>query len=176
VSPAGNLGNDNGSVIDGGYFENYGALSALELSRAAKHTLASEKPGIKRIILLISSDPDLDPNRALVRIRRATATNGGECVPSVAEREPPDTDATGRSADGDLANFQSVLRTTGFGGFLDGAVTRNGLSERAVRAGHRHTVGARSAWSARRRRARNRDLRGVASEKSDDMKGFWLKF
>jgi hypothetical protein len=123
VSPAGNLGNDNGSVIDGGYFENYGALSALELSRAAKHTLASEKPAIKRIILLISSDPDLDPNRALVRIRRATATNGAECVPSVAEREPPDADAT---ADGDLANFQSVARTTGFGGFLDGAVTRNG--------------------------------------------------
>ena len=128
LSPAGNLGNDNGSVIDGGYFENYGALSALELSRAAKdtldkRTLASKERGIKRIILLISSDPDLDPNRARVRIRGATATK--ECVPSVAEREPPDADATGTSADGDLANFQSVLRTTGFGGFLDGA-TRNG--------------------------------------------------
>ncbi len=36
VSPAGDLGNGNGSVIDGGYFENYGALSALELARAAK--------------------------------------------------------------------------------------------------------------------------------------------
>jgi hypothetical protein len=126
VSPAGNLGNDNGSVIDGGYFENYGALSALELSRAAKHALASEKPGIKRVILLISSDPDLDPSRALVRIRGATATNGEECVPSVAEREPPGTDATRTNADSDTANFQSVARTTGLGGFVDGAVTRNG--------------------------------------------------
>jgi hypothetical protein len=123
VSPAGNLGNDNGSVIDGGYFENYGALSALELSRAAKHALASENPGIKRVILLISSDPDLDP-RQLIRIRSA-AGNGEQCVPSVAEREPPGT-VTGASADGDPANFQSVPHTAGLGGFLDGAVTRNG--------------------------------------------------
>ena len=118
VSPAGNLANDNGSVIDGGYYENYGALSALELSRAAKYTLASEQPGIRRIILLISSDPDLDPTRALVRIRGTTSANGNECVPSIAEREPPGTYATRPSADGDRANFQSVQRTTGLGGFL----------------------------------------------------------
>ena len=36
ISPAGDLGDKHGSVIDGGYFENYGALSALELARAAR--------------------------------------------------------------------------------------------------------------------------------------------
>ena len=60
ISPAGDLGNRNGSVIDGGYFENYGALSALEIARAAQAALKDEKPRVKLVILMISSDPDLD--------------------------------------------------------------------------------------------------------------------
>jgi hypothetical protein len=99
VSPAGDLGNGNGSVIDGGYFENYGALSALELARAAKATLKDEKPGVKLVFLLISSDPSLDAKRTLVRINEP---KGGErCLVSVAERE----DAS--SSDG-APNYLSV--------------------------------------------------------------------
>ena len=59
VSPAGNLGYKKGSVIDGGYFENYGALSALEVARAARVALKNEQPGVKLVVLMISSDPSL---------------------------------------------------------------------------------------------------------------------
>ena len=45
ISPAGDLGDKHGSVIDGGYFENYGALSALELARAARQALRGEAAG-----------------------------------------------------------------------------------------------------------------------------------
>jgi hypothetical protein len=85
VSPAGDLGNGNGSVIDGGYFENYGALSALELARASKEALKDEKPGVKLVFLLISSDPGLDEKRTLVRINERKG--GKKCLVSVAERE-----------------------------------------------------------------------------------------
>ena len=85
VSPAGDLGNRNGSVIDGGYFENYGALSALELARAAKAALKDEKPAIKLVFLLISSDPSLDETRTRVRIKEPKG--GDKCMVSVAERE-----------------------------------------------------------------------------------------
>ena len=85
VSPAGDLGNKNGSVIDGGYFENYGALSALELARAARVALKDEKPGVKLVILMISSDPGLESSHTLVRINEAK--DGGKCLVSVAERE-----------------------------------------------------------------------------------------
>ena len=59
ISPAGDLGDQHGSAIDGGYFENYGALSALELARAARLALKKETPGVKLVILMISSDPGL---------------------------------------------------------------------------------------------------------------------
>ncbi len=85
VSPAGDLGNGNGSVIDGGYFENYGALSALELARAAKAALKDEKPGVKLVFLLISSDPSLEPKRTLVRIKEPKSAD--KCLVSVAVRE-----------------------------------------------------------------------------------------
>jgi hypothetical protein len=60
----------NGSVIDGGYFENYGALTALELARAAEATLNAEKPHVKLVILMISSDPDLAKAHTVVRIHQ----------------------------------------------------------------------------------------------------------
>jgi len=85
ISPAGDLRNKHGSVIDGGYFENYGALSALELARAARLELKDKKPGVKLVILMISSDPDLNQSHALVRIKEAK--DGGKCLVSVAERE-----------------------------------------------------------------------------------------
>jgi hypothetical protein len=41
---SGRSGYKKGSVIDGGYFENYGALSALEIARAAKVALKDAQP------------------------------------------------------------------------------------------------------------------------------------
>jgi heme exporter protein D len=114
ISPAGNLGRRkdpdsrswmltdltswkkwladwNGSVIDGGYFENYGALTALELARAAEATLNAEKPSaknphVKLVILMISSDPDLAKAHTVVRIQEPK--DGKECLVSSNEREP----------------------------------------------------------------------------------------
>jgi hypothetical protein len=72
VSPAGNLisakepGKRLGYVIDGGYFENYGAETALELARAALDVEISDKgkkvkleKKVKLVVLQISSDPSL---------------------------------------------------------------------------------------------------------------------
>ncbi|MGO7283340.1 hypothetical protein ACCT25_13280, partial [Rhizobium ruizarguesonis] len=85
ISPAGDLGQTRGSVIDGGYFENYGALTALELARAARLALKRETPGVKLIVLMISSDPGLKKARQLVRIKEAK--DHGGCLVSVAERD-----------------------------------------------------------------------------------------
>jgi hypothetical protein len=88
VSPAGNLGSNQGSVIDGGYFENFGALSALELAHAATRVLNDEQHHrVKLVILMISSDPDLNKNHMLVRIKKSTRPpQPGKCLVSVAER------------------------------------------------------------------------------------------
>jgi hypothetical protein len=101
VSPAGDLGHRRGSVIDGGYFENYGALTALELARAAKQTLKGMNPGVKLIFLLISSDPSLDEERTRVRIRQPKE-GPRTCLVSAAERE------TGSRVATDDPNYQSV--------------------------------------------------------------------
>ena len=108
ISPAGNLGRRkdpagdskswtlgawkqwlkdwNGSVIDGGYFENYGALTALELARAAEAILSAKNLPVKLVILMISSDPDLEKAHMLVRIHEPK--DGKECLVSSTEREP----------------------------------------------------------------------------------------
>jgi hypothetical protein len=88
VSPAGYLGGDRGSVIDGGYFENFGALSALELAHAATKALNDDapQPKVKLVILMISSDPDLASNHMLVRINESPTRHPGKCLVSVAER------------------------------------------------------------------------------------------
>jgi hypothetical protein len=95
ISPAGDLGDKHGSVIDGGYFENYGALSALELARAARWELRGEKPGVKLVILMISSDPSLKQAHELVRIKEAK--DHGPCLVSVTEREGAPSGAAGAS-------------------------------------------------------------------------------
>jgi hypothetical protein len=76
-------------VIDGGYFENFGALSALELAHAATRVLNDEQHHrVKLVILMISSDPDLNKNHMLVRIKKSTSPmHPGKCLVSVAERE-----------------------------------------------------------------------------------------
>jgi hypothetical protein len=107
ISPAGDLGDKHGSVIDGGYFENYGALSALELARAARWELKDKKPGVKLVILMISSDPDLKQAHELVRIKEAK--DGGKCLVSVAEREGAPSGAAGVSQKpDDLPNYLSL--------------------------------------------------------------------
>jgi hypothetical protein len=90
ISPAGNLQSatspihNRGYIIDGGYFENYGALTALELARKAIDAVDPDygKPGhrskIKPVILQISSDPTLKEDRTLVRARR----QGNGCMVS----------------------------------------------------------------------------------------------
>jgi hypothetical protein len=72
-------------VIDGGYFENYGALTALELARAAEAILIAQKANVKLVILMISSDPDLAKAHTLVRIHEQK--DGKECLVSSTERE-----------------------------------------------------------------------------------------
>ncbi|WP_407175473.1 hypothetical protein [Bradyrhizobium sp. STM 3562] len=82
VSPAGKLepegGNgflfgetNRGYVIDGGYFENYGAVTALELAREARAEIEKVRGvgAVKLIVLQISSDPTLTSERTRVRIR-----------------------------------------------------------------------------------------------------------
>jgi hypothetical protein len=80
------LANWNGSVIDGGYFETYGALTALELARAAETALRKENAHVKLVILMISSDPDLAKAHTLVRIDEPEDGKGG-CLVSSTERE-----------------------------------------------------------------------------------------
>ena len=58
----------NGSVIDGGYFENFGALSRSNWPATRKAALDKDKAPVKLVVLLISSDPDLGKAHPLVRI------------------------------------------------------------------------------------------------------------
>jgi hypothetical protein len=107
ISPAGDLGDKQGSVIDGGYFENYGALTALELARAARWELRHEKPGVKLVILMISSDPGLKQARQLVRIKEGK--DQGACLVSVAEREGAPSGAAGTLQSSDKSpNYLSL--------------------------------------------------------------------
>jgi hypothetical protein len=92
VSPAGKLvphiGPDlstkvanRGYVIDGGYFENYGALTALELARAARQEIEKSGGSVKLVILQISSDPTLTKDRTRVR----TIEVGDSCYLTTAD-------------------------------------------------------------------------------------------
>jgi hypothetical protein len=64
ISPAGSVRNQNQAIVDrivdGGYFENYGALAAKELALAVN----AVEPRLAPFVLVISNDPDdtLDPS------------------------------------------------------------------------------------------------------------------
>jgi hypothetical protein len=62
ISPAGEIRNREHQVIDrivdGGYFENYGALGAMELAQAIR----AVEPKLRPFVLVISNDPDEDPD------------------------------------------------------------------------------------------------------------------
>jgi hypothetical protein len=71
ISPPGGVRNQEHQIIDrivdGGYVENYGALSALELALAMR----AVEPGLAPFVLVISNDPDdaLDPEDDVVSIK-----------------------------------------------------------------------------------------------------------
>ena len=75
---SGQKSQNRGYVIDGGYFENYGALTALELARRARSEIEQEKGlgKVRLVILQISSDPTLTRARTRVRIKNVSE----ECV------------------------------------------------------------------------------------------------
>jgi hypothetical protein len=64
ISPAGSVRNQDQAIVDrivdGGYFENYGALGAKELALAVN----AIEPALAPLVLTITNDPDdlLDPN------------------------------------------------------------------------------------------------------------------
>jgi hypothetical protein len=114
VSPAGNLISattplhNRGYILDGGYYEAYGAETALELARKAIDAIDPEhgRPGhknlVKLVILQISSDPGLKDDRTLVRAKLAT---GKSCTVSTLQ---PAT------ALPDHANYLEVLDAVGW--------------------------------------------------------------
>lgn len=104
VQPAGTLirgGHNNGHIIDGGYFENFGAITAGQIMRHVVHYLRgnegqTENPELVGkelvpIVIQISSDPDIDDEASLPL-----------CAVSVPSR-----------CDGDLPGLEPELGTTG---------------------------------------------------------------
>jgi len=64
VTPAGtlrerNAGERRGHIVDGGYYENFGAITALELLRAVRRELERGDRKARPLLIQISSDPDL---------------------------------------------------------------------------------------------------------------------
>jgi hypothetical protein len=65
VSPAGTLvrGGDNlGHIVDGGYFENFGAVTALQALRAALRAIGEAGKWAEPFLIQISNDPGLGPD------------------------------------------------------------------------------------------------------------------
>jgi hypothetical protein len=126
ISPPGSVRNRNQAIVDrivdGGYFENYGALSAQELALAV-HAV---QPDLNPLVLVVSNDPDdlLNPDNdsdtaakehrrdqraAQVKKARA-AVNGNEPISDIVT--PVTTVANTRTARGilDVDELRSSLR------------------------------------------------------------------
>ncbi|GBF25803.1 hypothetical protein MnTg02_00837 [bacterium MnTg02] len=116
ISPHGNIRNSRGQIIDrvvdGSYFEGFGALSALEFAEAVG------RRGLRPFVLLISNSPDLPDLPCLTDRDPKTACQ----VPSIRARQaslvtgpcPPDAD--------DL-QWSSSVRAT-FGGLFNTRIAR----------------------------------------------------
>ena len=66
VAPAGTLrkdGKDTAHIVDGGYFENFGAGTAAELLARRASPFRSKGMKVRPIVIQISSDPDLTEDR-----------------------------------------------------------------------------------------------------------------
>ena len=136
VSPAGSLINaksatesqhNRGYIIDGGYFENYGAETALELARKAieaidpEHGKPNHKNKVKLVVLQISSDPTLKEDRTLVRARvRPEGCFVSSLEPSMPDSAPATVGLLGRltqiftgmfTKDSTLTNATAAKRT-----------------------------------------------------------------
>jgi hypothetical protein len=126
ISPPGSVRNRNQAivdrVVDGGYFENYGALSAQEVALAV-HAV---QPDLNPVVLVVSNDPDdlLNPDndsdtdakerrraqRAAQLKKARAAVNGNEPVTDIVT--PVTTVANTRTARGilDVDELRSSLR------------------------------------------------------------------
>jgi hypothetical protein len=127
ISPAGSVRNRSQAIVDrivdGGYFENYGALGARELALAVH----AAEPALAPFVLVITNDPDdlLDPNDdenapadkiVLQAVREEqvektrAAVNGGEPVTDILT--PLTTAWNARTAHGTLGvdQMRSSLR------------------------------------------------------------------
>jgi hypothetical protein len=111
ISPAGNLmsaepSHNRGYVIDGGYFENYGAQTALELAREAIDAIDPQhKNKVKLVVLQISSDPALQDGRTLVRV----GSQDNRCAVSSLRPAKTKSDPT------DPANYLEMIASEGEG-------------------------------------------------------------
>jgi hypothetical protein len=113
VSPAGNLFStkkmmNRGYIIDGGYFENFGAQTTLELARKAIDAIDPGRENkVKLVVLQISSDPSLRKDRTLVRVRRG---DRGCVVSSSDPSVRPEADGS----QSDQANYLTVIDPAGW--------------------------------------------------------------
>jgi hypothetical protein len=127
ISPAGSIRNQDQAIVDrivdGGYFENYGALSAKELALA----IHAAQPALAPVVVVISNDPDDPLNqdadavmpdvKATLRVQRdnqekkaRAAVNGAEPITDIVT--PLVTVANTRTAHGILGvdELSSALR------------------------------------------------------------------
>ncbi len=106
VSPAGTLragGEDRGHIVDGGYFENFGAVTAEELLHAVIAALGRRGKTARPVLIQISNDPalapdDLDVGRLEGPAPRPSNRLGNEAL------SPPRTFLNARNARGILAH------------------------------------------------------------------------
>jgi hypothetical protein len=110
VSPAGEIRNRQHQVIDrivdGGYFENYGALGAMELAQAIR----AIEPKLAPFVLVISNDPDEDPDLTKVDVAD-DAVLAGVSVPIAAVVNT--RTSRGRLAAGQTRSGHGKCRRTG---------------------------------------------------------------
>jgi hypothetical protein len=102
--PAGIHGENRGYIIDGGYYENFGAQTALELVQAVERALANKpRPRKVRLFMLqISSDPSM---RASARPR--ISEPNGTCEVSTAGQIGPQNLLEFEDAPFDYATWSS---------------------------------------------------------------------
>lgn len=84
VLPAGTLtdskGQSHGRAVDGGYFENYGAVTAADVLTEVRRALGADAASVRAIVILISSDTTL-PN-PLGALCNASVDAGDPQLPS----------------------------------------------------------------------------------------------
>jgi hypothetical protein len=111
VSPAGTLradGANRGHIVDGGYFENFGATTAAELLHAAIEQLGRRGNTARPVLIQISNDPQFrDDELDVDRMAGPAPRPGNRLAPEILS--PPRTMLNARNARGILA-YQTYLR------------------------------------------------------------------